>query len=439
MESYLPALLPLDVFHSFSVDTVVYTLIVCLLLFLSGLFSSSEVAFFSLGPVQLAELKKHPGGSNSVILLLLARPKRLLATLLISNNLVNVAIVILSSMVVFKTFDFAAFPLAGFVIEVIMITFLIVLLGEVMPKIYATHKTLSLARLVAYPIFFADKLLSPFSYVLVRCTAAVDRRISRKGYHATIDDLSHAIDLASDQSTPDDEKKILKGIVKFGNITAQQVMRPRVDVMALEKGLSYSQILKAVEEHGYSRIPVYQNSFDTVTGILYIKDLLPYLDQDDSFKWQPLLREPYFVPENKKINNLLNEFQEKKMHMAVVVDEYGMPIGIVSLEDILEEIVGEMSDEFDDEEPFYSRLDDDNFVFEAKTPIPDVCRTMNLDAKLFGGSSNLAGFILEVSGKIPQKEDVINLKTLRFTIESSDKRRIKRVKITRIKKAASQK
>jgi len=432
LESITASFTALNIFVTLGFETAVYAVVIFFLLFLSGLFSSSEVAFFSLNPAHLAELKKRPGGTGAMILHLLRHPKRLLATLLIANSLVNVGIVILSSVAILQTFDFSAFPVTGFVIEVVLVTFLIVLLGEVMPKIYATHKTLVLARLVATPIFVADKLFSPLSYVLVRWTAAVDKRIRRKGYQATLDDLTHAIDLASDQTTQADEKKILKGIVRFGNISVRQVMRPRGDVFALEEGMPFSAILDAVREHGYSRIPVYRGSFDTVTGILYTKDLLPHLDQDDTFRWQPLMRQPYFVPGNMKINSLLDEFREKRMHMAVVVDEYGMPLGIVSLEDVLEEIVGDISDEFDDEEPFYSRLDDDTFVFEAKTSVPDICRAMGLDTAVFGQASNLAGFLLGLAGRIPARGEVLAAGNLRFTIEASDKRRIKRVKVHRI-------
>ena len=435
MEFALTALLPLDIVRSIGFDAAGYVLVIFILLLFSGLFSSSEVTFFSLNPAQLSELKKNPSGPHTMILQLLQRPKKLLATLLISNNLVNVAIVILASLAVMKIFDFSSVPVLGFAIEVIIVTFLIVLLGEVMPKIYATHKTLSLARLVVYPVYVANKLMTPFSYLLVRWTAAVDKRIARRGYHATIDDLTHAIDLASDKNTPADEKMILKSIVKFGDIEVGQVMRPRVDVIGFDETLTFSAILEKVEEHGYSRIPVYRDSFDTVIGMLYTKDLLPYLEKDNSFNWQTLLRKPYFVPENKKISNLLDEFQIKKIHMAIVIDEYGTGLGIVSLEDILEEIVGEISDEFDDEEPFYSKLDDDNYVFEAKTSVNDVCRIMNIDNKVFGKAHNLAVFILEISGKIPTLNEVIEHKNMRFTIESSDKRRIKRVKVTRVPNA----
>ncbi len=424
--------LPLDFIRHIGIDAALDLLVIAILLFLSGMFSSSEVAFFSLNPVQLAEIQKKPTGPHAMMLKLLQRPKRLLATLLISNNLVNVAIVILASVFVLGTFDFSEFPTLGFVIEVILVTFVIVLMGEVMPKIYATQKTMSLARFVVYPVYIADKILTPFSYLLVRWTAAVDKRIARKGYHATIDDLTHAIDLTSDQSTPADEKKILKSIVRFGNIVVRQVMRPRVDIMAFDSQMRFTEVLAKVKEQGYSRIPVYEGSYDTVTGMLYIKDLLPHLDKDDDFDWQALVRRPYFVPENKKINDLLDEFQEKKIHMAIVIDEYGTALGIVSLEDILEEIVGEISDEFDDEEPFYSKLDDQNYVFEAKTPVNDVCRIMNVDRRVFGKADNLAGYILEQSGTIPGKGEVIEGKNLRFTIEASDRRRIMRIKVTRL-------
>lgn len=399
--------------------------------------ASSEVAFFSLGPSQLEEIKNNlHRKSNNIINALLARPKRLLATLLIGNSLVNIAIIIISSFTVGQIFDFSLHPRLGFIIQVIVITFMIVLLGEVMPKVYATQKALSMAQTVAFPLYAFDKLLSPLSYVLVSLTHVIEKRLTKKGYDITIDELTHAIDITSDQTTPADEKKILKGIVKFGNIDVKQIMKARVDAIALEKKFPFSKVLQIVEEAGYSRLPVYEETFDKVIGILYIKDLIAHLDKNDDFKWTTLIRPPYFIPESKKINDLLDEFQEKKMHMAVVIDEYGSAKGIVSLEDILEEIVGEISDEFDDEEPVYSKLDENNFVFEAKTLLNDVCRVMEIERSLFdeitGETDTLAGLVLELAGKIPVKGEKVNFKDFIFTIESADRRKIKRVKITKV-------
>ncbi len=427
----------LSILREFAVSSAVDLVAIVVLLFFSGLFSSSEVAFFSLGPTQLEEIKNNLyRKSNNLISHLLGRPKRLLATLLIANSLVNIAIIIISSFTVNQIFDFSLHPKLGFIIQVIAITFMIVLFGEVMPKVYATHKALQMAQVVAFPIYAIDKLLSPLSYVLVSFTHVIERRLTKKGYDITIDELTHAIDITSDQTTPADEKKILKGIVKFGNIDVKQIMKARVDVIALEKKTSFSDVLKTVEEAGYSRLPVFEGTFDKVIGILYIKDLIAHLDKDDSFKWTSLIHPPYFIPESKKINDLLDEFQEKKMHMAIVIDEYGSATGIVSLEDILEEIVGEISDEFDDEEPVYSRLDENNFVFEAKTLLNDVCRVMEIERSIFddvtGEKDTLAGLVLELTGKIPLKGEKINYKDFMFTIDSADRRKIKRVKITKL-------
>ncbi|HKR06575.1 MAG TPA: gliding motility-associated protein GldE [Bacteroidia bacterium] len=426
----------LSILKPFTVGIAIDFVAIIVLLFFSGMFASSEVAFFSLGPAQLEEIKNNlQRKSNSIINNLLARPKRLLATLLIANSLVNIAIIIISAFTVSQLFDFSLHPRLGFIIQVIVITFMIVLLGEVMPKVYATQKALPMAQTVAFPLYALDKLLSPLSYVLVSLTHVIERRLTKKGYDITIDELTHAIDITSDQTTPADEKKILKGIVKFGNIDVKQIMKARIDVVSLEKKFPFTRVLKSVEEAGYSRLPVYEETFDKVIGILYIKDLIAHLDKEDAFKWTTLIRPPYFIPESKKINDLLDEFQEKKMHMAIVIDEYGSATGIVSLEDILEEIVGEISDEFDDEEPVYSKLDENNFVFEAKTLLNDVCRVMEIERSLFdeitGETDTLAGLVLELAGKIPVKGEKINFKDFKFTIESADRRKIKRVKITK--------
>jgi putative hemolysin len=427
----------LTILRPFTVGIAIDLVTITILLFFSGMLSSSEVAFFSLGPVQLNEIKNNlQRRSNSVISQLLSRPKKLLATLLIANSLVNIAIIIISSFTVAQLFDFSLHPNLGFIIQVIAITFMLVLLGEVMPKVYATQKALSMAQTVAFPLYGLDKLLSPLSFILVSFTHVIEKRLTKKGYDITIDELTHAIDITSDQTTPAEEKKILKGIVKFGNIDVKQIMKARVDVVALEKKTPFSEVLKRVEEAGYSRLPVYEENFDKVIGILYIKDLIAHLDKDDLFKWTSLIRPPYFIPESKKINDLLDEFQEKKMHMAIVVDEYGSATGIASLEDILEEIVGEISDEFDDDEPVYSKLDENNFVFEAKTLLNDVCRVMEIERSNFdeitGETDTLAGLILELAGKIPVKGEKINFKDFKFTIESADRKKIKRVKITKV-------
>ena len=367
---------------------------------------------------------------------LLEKPKRLLATLLISINFINIGIVVLSSLLIDELFIFKTHPLIGFLIQVVSVTFIIVLFCEVMPKVYATQNALRSAFKSSYGIFALDKILRPFSTLLVMSTRAVERRIGQKGYDVSVDELTHAIDITSDKTTHEDEKKILKGIARFGDIDVRQIMKSRMDVIALDKELTFSEIIPIINEHRYSRMPVYENTFDHVMGVLYIKDFIPFLDKknDPSFDWLKHIRPAYFVPESKKINDLLQEFQEKKIHLAIVIDEYGGSSGIVTLEDVLEEIVGEINDEFDEEEMFYSKLDDYNFVFEGKTNLNDICRVMEVDRKIFEAKNEtidtLAGLILEIEGSIPRRNEVVKWNDISFTIESADRKKIKRVKIT---------
>ena len=421
---------------TFSVSFIMELLTLGVLLLASGFVSGAETAFFSLTPAQILDLKESKSVREKTIYTLLSKPKKLLATLLIAINFINIAIVILSALVTEQLFNFTGNETLGFVIQVVAVTFIIVLFCEVMPKVYANQNALQFASSTVLPLFVVDKILRPFTYILVASTSIIDRYVGKKGYNISVDELSHAIDITSDKDTPEEEKKILKGIARFGNIDVRQIMKPRMDVISFEVDEHFDSIMPKILEYRYSRIPVYQDSFDSVKGILYIKDLLPYLDaQPPGFRWQSLLRPAYFVPESKKINDLLQEFQEKKMHLAIVVDEYGGSSGIVSLEDILEEIVGEINDEFDEDETFYSKLDDNNFVFEGKSLINDVCRVMEVDHKVFEieneEAETLAGLILEIKGEIPQKNEVMAFNGLTFTIESADKRRIKRVKITR--------
>ena len=406
------------------------------------------MAFFSLSPKQLAELKRSRSSSSHAILRLLADPRKLLATLLIANNFLTITIVILASIIIGEIFNFIQYPGLQFVFEVVIVSVIIVLFGEVMPKIYATRKSISLARFMAFPILMLDRVFAPLSFLLVSTTKLVDKRMQKRGYEISVDELTHAIDITSDISTAGDEKKILKGIVKFGNIDVRQIMRARIDVISFDYKTSFTQLVEKIRESGYSRVPVYENNFDKVLGIIYIKDVLPHLGSDDQFKWQSLLRQPYFVPESKKISDLLREFQKRKNHMAVVVDEYGGTSGIVTLEDILEEIVGEINDEFDDDEMVYSKLDEHTYVFEGKALLNDVCRIMELDRSILEASGleadTLAGLILEIAGKIPRKNELVEFipvtgeKDFTFKMESVDKRRIHRVKISFVDKPVSE-
>ncbi len=365
---------------------------------------------------------------------MLNQPARFIAMLLISNNAVNIAIVITTTYVMNQLFDFSNHELLGVIINVVLITFVIVLFGDVIPKVYATKNNLRLAQRFAIPLYITHRLVYPFSYLMASTTAFIEKRMKKISYNVTIDELTHAIDIASDTTTPIEEKKILKGIVKFGNLDVTQIMRPRIDVVAFETNTPFTVLLTQILEAGYSRVPVYEENLDNVKGVLHIKDLLAHFDKGDDFQWHMLMRKPFIVPESKKINDLLEEFQEKKIHLAMVVDEFGGVAGIVTLEDILEEIVGELNDEFDDDETFYSKLDDNNYVFEAKTSLTDVCRIMNFELEEFddvkGETSTLAGLLLEIVGKIPSTGEVIRYKKFDFKIEGADKRRIKRVKVT---------
>jgi len=405
-----------------------------ILFFLSGFFASAEVGLFSLTPAQLSELKDDNRKQvNKIILHLLNRPKKLIATLIIANNLVNIAAIILSSVITAQLGQFDDNPVLAFVIQIVVVTFLIVLIGEVMPKVYAAHRNMSIVKMSAYPVYLTDKLLTPISVPMVSSTSFLEKIFKRKSYNVTLDQLTHAIDITDDEDSPPEEKRILKGIVGFGNIDVRQIIKPRNDVAAFSLDLKFSDVKQHIRDTGYSRIPVYKNTIDNIKGVLHIKDLIAYLDQDDTFKWSDYIRPTYFIPESKKINDLLQEFRQKKIHMAIVVDEFGGTLGIVTLEDVLEEIVGELRDEFDDEEPSYTKIDDHSYVFEAKILLNDMCRIIDYERSYFdeveGNIDTLAGLILELNGSIPLKGDTIFFKKLSFCIESADKRRIKRVKV----------
>lgn len=414
-------------------------LALAVLLLCSALISGAEVAYFSLTPNDKRSIEENPGRVGNTVLELMSRPKRLLATILIGNNFVNVAIVILSTYLAGSIFAFEdAGPLTAdqwnFVVNIVAVTFLIVLFGEVIPKVYANRYPINLASFMAFPILAMEKLFQPLSYLLMASTSLIDKRFQKKGSDISVDDLSHALDLTKDDSVDKEEQKILEGIVKFGNTDVKQIMKSRVDVESFDLSTTYPELLQSITESAYSRLPVYRENFDAVEGVLYVKDLLPHLSSGDDFEWQKLIRQPFFVPENKKIDDLLREFQERKIHMAIVVDEYGGTSGIVTLEDVIEEIVGDITDEFDDDDLVYSKLDDRNYVFEAKILMNDFCKVLDLDETVFedakGDSETLAGLLLELAGRIPKNNQKVHFKDFIFTVEASDRRRIKRVKVT---------
>lgn len=422
------------VVKTFTISIGIAILSMLILLVVVALVSAAESAFFSLSPTDMGELRDSGSKTDDRILDLINSPKRLLATVLISINFINIAIVVLSTFVMEGLFDFTLNPLTGFLIQVIAVTFLILLIGEVIPKIYATQNPLKTSRLLLLVVLFLQRLFYPISSVLVYSTSLMDKIVKPKTHNISVDELSQALELTSDEDIPEEDHKILKGIVKFGHTDVKQIMKPRMDVTAFEYNTNYKKLLAELTSFGFSRVPVYKDSLDNISGVLYAKDLLPYINEKDDFNWQKNIRPPFFVPENKKIDDLLREFQFKKIHLAVVVDEYGGTSGIVTLEDVIEEIVGEINDEFDDDDLVYSKLDDHNYVFEGKAHLNDVYRILEIDGEVFedakGEADTLGGLLLELERRIPKKGEKIRFENMLFTIESADNRKIKRVKIT---------
>jgi gliding motility-associated protein GldE len=409
-----------------------------LLLISSALISGAEVAFFSLTPADFEVEESRRSVKEKIVIALLDKPKKLLATILVANNMINIAIILLFDTLTDEAFENIDTVVMGinlqFILEVVVVTFLILLFGEILPKVYASRNKVVFSHFMAYPLNVLDTVFSPLSLPMRSVTIFIHRRLGNQKSGISVDQLSQALELTSQHDTTKEEQKILKGIVSFGNTDTKQVMRPRMDIFALNENQPYREIISQIIENGYSRIPVYKDSIDSVTGILYVKDLLPYLDQEN-YEWNSLLREPYFVPENKKLDDLLNDFKDKKNHLAIVVDEYGGTSGLISLEDIIEEIVGDISDEFDDEDLVFSKLDENNYIFEGKTPLKDFYRVIKLeDPSLFeenkGEAETLAGFLLEISGSFPKKNDVIFFDRYNFTVEVIDHKRIKQIKVS---------
>ena len=406
-------------------------LLLIILLILSGLISGSEVALFSLSKSDI----KSKSDLKSFIIVdkLLNQPNKLLATILITNNLINIGIVILFTKIGEFLFSSISSPIIKFLIEIIVATFLILLFGEILPKIYASRNNINFSRIIAYPLRMLDIIFSPFSIPMQKFSNYIKDKIAIQNSNISIDNISHALDLTSTEDTSKQEQKILKGIINFGNIETKEIMCPRIDIFAIESSLSFNEVIQAINRTNHSRIPVFKDNLDNIIGVLHIKDLLPYIEKKE-FEWQNLLREPLFIPENKKLDDLMIEFQEKRVHLAIVVGEYGGTSGLVSLEDVIEEIVGDISDEFDDDNLLYSKIDDNNFTFDAKTSLHDFCRIIKIDKEIFDeykvDSETIAGFILEISKIFPKKNSKINFMNLIFKIESIDKKRIKQVKVT---------
>ena len=408
-------------------------LAIAFFLFCSAMVSAAEVALFSLTQQDLNTLSEEDSSKANLISKLLQRPKKLLATILVANNFSHIGVVIVFSFVGNNIFSAIESPILKFVVEVILITFLILLFGEVLPKIYASRNNIQFSKFVANPLSILDKLLSPISLPMHAVSVYLHEKLGRQKSNISVDQLSQALGLTSTEDTTSEEQKILEGIVSFGNTDTKQVMSPRIDIFAIEMEETFAEIYEKIVDKGYSRIPVYRESIDHIEGVLFVKDLIPHINKKE-FDWIKLIREPFFVPENKKLDDLLKEFQSKKSHLAIVVDEYGGTSGLVSLEDIIEEIVGDISDEFDDENLNYSQIDDKNFLFEGKINLKDFYRIVDVDEEIFeiskGEAETLAGFILEILGNFPKKGQKIHFTNVHFTIEAVDKKRIKQLKVT---------
>ena len=424
---------PTSFLESFDEYFVIKLVALLILLNCSAFVSGAEIAFFSLSSTELDEASESDSKLQKKVVKILEHPQKLLATILISNNFINILIVLIFAFLGEQLFYGITNAYLKFAIEVVLVTFLILLFGEVLPKVYASRNAMKFATIMVTPLKVLSVITSPLSKPLLGLNNMVEKRLRQKKSNFSVEKLSQALELTSDNATTEDEQKILEGIVSFGKTETVQIMKPRTDVFAISDDDTYKNVLSEIIKNGYSRNPVYNKNIDNITGVLYAKDLLPHLSKT-KFMWQSLLREPIFVPENKKLDDLLKEFQEKKIHLAVVVDEYGGTSGIVTLEDIIEEIVGDITDEFDDEDLLYSKVDDKNYVFEGKTSIKDFSKVIAIDEEFFeeekGETETLAGFIIEISKKFPKKDEILKFEHLTFKIEAMDKRRVKQVKVT---------
>ena len=420
--------------RNLDLNFILLSLLFALLIVTSGIISGSEVSFFSITDKSLAKLSKSKNFIDLSIVRLVAKPKKLLATILIANNLINISIIILFTITLNKYLNFEGKELIAFLIEVVTITILLVIFGELVPKIYANQNNLLFAKRMAIPMTFLVRLLYPISYFMVKGTKIIEKRIKKKNHNVSAEEFKQAIDITSRHDQSLEDKTILKRIINFRNVYVNQVMTSRMDVISFEQSMTFEEIVSEINENRFSRVPVYKESPDKIVGILYIKDLLKYIGQDKQFEWQKLIRKAYFVPESKKIDDLLKEFQTKKVHMAIVVDEYGGFSGIVTLEDILEEIVGEITDEFDEaEEKLFQKIDDFKYIFKAKTPLTEFNKALNLPddkfAKYTIGVETLGGLMIELLGKIPLKGEKTTYENLFFEIEASDRKKVKEVRV----------
>ncbi len=407
---------------------------ILVLLFLSGLISGSEVAFFSLSHEQLQDTKTSTVKNDIYISRLVLDPRRLLATILILNNLINIFIVTISTFATWKIVGNKDAGGAVIVILTICITILIIFFGEIVPKVYANHNSLSFARFTAPLLSVADKLLRPVSWFLLTLSNVIENRIEKKAYNLSVQEINQALEITADKEVTDEEKGMLKGIVNFSTLSVRQIMKSRIDITSIDLETSFHELLDTINKTGYSRIPIYSETVDKIEGILYIKDILPHIEKEEHFRWQTLLRPGFFVPESKKIDDLFRDFQEKQVHMAIVVDEYGGTSGIITLEDVIEEIVGEINDEFDgDNDIAYNKLDSNTFIFEGKTSLNDFCKIIGAEADIFDQvkreSESLGGLLLELNTKLPPAGEKITFSNFQFTVVAVDQKRIKRVRV----------
>lgn len=422
---------------SLSVTTWQYVaegLALFILLGLSAMISGSEVAYFSLSHDDIVKLRASPEKGEKKIVDMLTKPKRLLATILILNNFVNIAIVTLATYVSWQIVGSKSTEGTLVATVTFASTFAIVFFGEIVPKVYANENNINFAKIATFLIAPAYYFFKPVSFVLTSMSYVVERRMEKKGFNISVDDLNQALELTAHQDATEEEKGILKGIVNFGTLSVTQVMRSRMDIVAVDIEEDFHVLMDLINKNGYSRIPVYKETIDKIEGVLYVKDLLPFVEEEDHFQWQTLLRPAFFIPESKKIDALLKDFQEKRIHLAIVVDEYGGTSGLITLEDVIEEIVGEINDEFDEEiDVAFNKIDDHTYIFEGKTSLNDFCKIINQDVSIFdpvrGESESLGGLLLEINAKLPRSGEKINFDKFVFTIVAVDQKRIKRVRV----------
>lgn len=421
----------------FSGDSLFYVIsgvALFMLLIMSALISGSEVAFFSLTAKDIAVCKESETANDKKLLGLIKSPRLLLATILIVNNFVNVAFVTLSTFVMWQIVGTKTTEGMAVVVLTVLTTLALVFFGEITPKVYATPNNLKFARFTSPLLKVSETIFKPLAFILMSISNIIERRFEKKGYDISVEELHHALEITTtNEETTDEEKDILKGIVNFGTLTVKQVMKSRMDITAFDTQMDFHDLMDKINKSGFSRIPVYADTIDNIEGVLYIKDLLPYLDQDEKYDWKKLLRPGFFVPENKKIDALLKDFQEKRVHMAIVVDEYGGTSGLITLEDVIEEIVGEINDEFDDEDVAYSKLDKFTYLFEGRTTLNDFCKILEINPNTFekvkGESESLGGLLLEINAKLPSAGERIYFDKFVFTVVAADNRRIKKVRI----------